>query len=153
MIKRVTSVQELCAVIESFRGTEIVKKCSHFGRPILIDNLILSCLDGLLFAHSLIYVDVSREGGYSALMWWVKDRDERVNVRILSEYIFISKDGKSGWRLFLKSIEDINERQHYNYDVIAMGNSNKNIKLKRILERSGFKQESEVFFKNLSPEP
>mgnify|MGYP003651447832 CR=1 FL=1 len=79
---------------------------------------------------------------------WIKIYDARVNKKTIQEYMWVSDSNAKGYgvKLFKKSLEYI--KNIYKFEVILVGNSEKNPKLEKFYKRNGFKLECDMFYKS-----
>ena len=124
-----------------------MQKCTHFGFDVNLSSINSYFSNPQIFKESFCF-GYFVGGELVSLIIWLKVYDARVNAKIIQEYVWLSNFNAKGYgiKLFKKSLEYI--KNIYKFDVILVGNSEKNPKIEKFYKKNGFKLDSGLFYKS-----
>jgi hypothetical protein len=122
-------------------------KCTHFGCEINRDSVTSYFSNPQRFKECFCFVYFANDELVSYIMW-IKNYDARVNKKIIQEYIWLSNSDAKGYgiKLFKKSLEYI--KNIYKFEIILVGNSEKNPKIEKFYKKNNFKLEGDLFYRS-----
>lgn len=144
-VHRVEFVEDLVKDIKIMQSKS--KEFSHYGFPINWSSLTSYFSNPQRFRDCFIFGYYINNEPVSAV-WWIRVYDARVNKKIIQEYAWLSDRStkRYGVILFKKSLEYI--KNVYKFDVVLLGNSEKNPKIEKFYTKNGFKLEGNLFYKS-----
>ena len=117
----------------------------HYGFPINIESLRSFYSNPASFSQCLVYGYFDNCKNLKSAIWYNKDYDPRVNKKLLTEFLWLSKDPKYSIRLLSESLDHIN--LYYKYDALIMGNVTLSKKLDSFYVKKGFTLDSKSYYK------
>ena len=118
----------------------------HYGFPVNSESLKNYYSNPVLFANCLIYAYFNQKKDLKSFIWFNKGYDPRVNKKVLTQFMWLSKNPKYSIRLLDESLKHIN--LYYKYNVLVMGRLEKySEKLDNFYFKKGFLKDSKNYYK------
>ena len=118
----------------------------HYGFPANLESLKNFYSNPVSFFDCLIYGYFDKKESLKSFIWFNKGYDPRVNKKILTQFMWLSKDPKYSIRLLDESLKHIN--LYYKYNVLVMGRLEKySKKLDNFYFKKGFLKDSKNYYK------
>lgn len=151
MIKRITNPEEFSKVIDDLNELFLTENftASHphlFHNPETIKNCFANKY--LLAWDFFVWANVE-EGKHDAMIAFVNDNNPKFGRRIFSEFLWLSKNPKVGFKLFREAEKFAKEQD---FGVIAMSlvdRTPQSYQLRRLYGMLGFEKDCEVWTKEL----
>ena len=118
----------------------------HYGFPANLESLKNFYSNPIAFSDCLVYGYFDKDNNLKSFIWFNKGYDPRVNKKILTEFMWLSKNSKYSIRLLNEALDHIN--LYYKYDVLVMSRlENSTKKLDNFYFKKGFLKDSISFYK------
>ena len=118
----------------------------HYGFPVNSESLKNYYSNPLSFFDCLIYGYFDKKEILKSFIWFNKGYDPRVNKRLLTQFMWLSKNPKYSIRLLNESLKHIS--LYYKYDVLVVGRLEKySKKLDNFYIKKNFLKDSKNYYK------
>ena len=118
----------------------------HYGFPFNAESMKNFYSNPITFSNCLVYGYFDKDNNLKSSIWFNKGYDPRVNKKILTESMWLSKNPKYSIRLLNEALDHIN--LYYKYDVLVMSRLEKSTKkLDNFYFKKGFLKDSTSFYK------
>jgi hypothetical protein len=98
------------------------------------------------FSDCLVYGYFDKKESLKSVIWFNKGYDPRVNKKLLTQFLWLSKNPKYSIRLLDESLKHIN--LYYKYNVLIMGRLEKHSKkLDNFYIKKNFLKDSKSYYK------
>lgn len=146
MIRRIVTSEDLYNLCESFREFTKTNSINHYSDQKFCVDTIYSAWknENLLINNTIIYAN-EENNIYDSVCWFVVNRDFRVNKTVASNYLWISKNNKNGYKCFRKCLNLINKKKINFTTVGFLDNSPYSNKIENFLLNIGAKLESKNY--------
>lgn len=152
MIKRITNPEEFCELVDQmrhivpeddyFESHALDLKHDHESIKLNLANKHLLAWDFFVWAHK----DGER---YDGCIAFVNDKNIKFNKNIFSEFVWISKNPRIGFKLFKYAVKFAREN---NFDIINMSvleNNPNSKKIESFYKKLGFVKDSTTYITKL----
>jgi len=152
MIKRITNPEEFCELVDQMR--DIVPENDYFESHALNlkhahESIKLNLANKHLLAWDF-FVWANKEGNkFDGCIAFVNDKNIKFDKDIFSEFVWISKNPKIGFKLLKQAVKFAREN---NFEMMTMSVLDKNPdseKIERFYEKLGFLKDSTTYITRL----
>ena len=118
----------------------------HYGFPFNVESMKNFYSNPISFSYWLVYGYFDKKENLKSVIWFNKGYDPRVNKKLLTQFLWLSKGPKYSIRLLDESLKHIN--LYYKYDVLVMGRLEKySKKLDNFYIKKNFLKDSQSYYK------
>lgn len=152
MIKRITNPDEFCDLVDSMRN--LIPKSDIYESHALglthdTESIKLNFANKHLLAWD-IFVWANKENNkYDACIIFIKDKSVKFGLEIFSEYVWISKNPKIGFKLLKEAIKFARENKINFISVSSLSANPKSEKLESFYKKLGFVKDSTTYIARL----
>lgn len=120
----------------------------HYGFSFNVESMENFYSNPIAFSDCLVYGYFDKDNNVKSGIWFNKGYDPRVNKKLLSQFVWLSKDPKYSIRLLSVALDHIS--LYYKYDVLIMGRLERSTKkLDNFYFKKGFLKDSCGFYKSI----
>ena len=152
MIKRITSPSEFKAVVDDIFDLFDYENENH-GHVFLPHNkeYILNALsdESLLAWDFFVWANLNEHNKFDAIIAFVNHKNEKFGEEIFSEYIWLSKNPKVGYKLFATALKFAKEKEFKYVNMNCVMAHPKVEKIVRFYKKMGFVKDSETYIAKL----
>jgi GNAT superfamily N-acetyltransferase len=151
MIKRITNPDEFCQVCDDIYSL-FEEENKQAGHELLLHNLETF---KKAFSHTSIlawdfFVWANHNGNsYDAIICFMHDKNPKFNESIFSEYLWLSKNAKVGYKLFQIAVQFAREKGFKHITMSTVTKHPQHEKLKSFYTKMGFLKDSEIYIAKL----
>jgi len=140
---KIEVIEDLVSITEEMYAK--IGKHTHFGCEVNLYSITSYFSNPQRFKDCFCF-GYFVNGELASYIVWLKTYDARVNKKIIQEYMWVSDPKTKGYgiKLFKKSLECI--KNIYKFEIILVGNSEKNPKIEKFYKKNGFKLETDMFY-------
>ena len=118
----------------------------HYGFNLNVESMKNYYSNPISFSDCLIYGYFDKKKSLKCVIWFNKGYDPRVNKKLLTQFLWLSKNPKYSIRLLDESLKHIN--LYYKYNVLIMGRLEKHSKkLDNFYIKKNFLKDSKSYYK------
>jgi|TARA_R100000081_G_C4800199_1_gene163657 GNAT superfamily N-acetyltransferase len=152
MIKRITNPLEFKTAVNDIFDLFDLEN-SEMGHALLKhdkDHIISAYADKSLLAWDFfVWVNLSEEGKYDGIIAFANHKNEKFGEEIFTEYIWLSKNSMSGFKLLSTAIKFARKKE-FKYIIMSTAVKHpKSEKISRFYERMGFLKDSITYIAKL----
>jgi GNAT superfamily N-acetyltransferase len=143
MIKRITNPLEFKTAVNDIFDLFDLEN-SEMGHALLKHDK-----DHIISAYFFVWVNLSEEGKYDGIIAFANHKNEKFGEEIFTEYIWLSKNNMSGFKLLSTAIKFARKKE-FKYIIMSTAVKHpKSEKISRFYERMGFLKDSITYIAKL----
>tara|TARA_X000001316_G_C921001_1_gene35270 strand:- start:636 stop:1106 length:471 start_codon:yes stop_codon:yes gene_type:complete len=118
----------------------------HYGFTFNVESMKNFYSNPIIFSDCLVYGYFDKKENLKSVIWFNKGYDPRINKKLLTQFLWLSKSPKYSIRLLDESLKHIN--LYYKYNVLVMGRLEKySKKLDNFYIKKNFLKDSKSYYK------
>ena len=148
MIKRITNPDEFCSVVDCMR--ELIPHGDNYESHALglkhdTESIKLNYANKHLLAWDFFVWANKENDKYDACIIFVNDKNIKFGVKIFSEYVWVSKNPKVGFKILKKAIQFARDSKFKYISMSALCNNPNFYKYEKFYNKLGFIKDSSTF--------
>lgn len=136
--------------IFSLFGEENIEEAHQCGLLHDKASIVRNLSHPSLLQHDVfVWANKNKEGRYDAVVIFLNDKNVKFNKYIFSEFIWLSKNPKVGFKLLKKAISFAREKKFEYISINSVENSKNSERNERFYKKIGFLKDSTTFISKL----
>ena len=151
MIKRILDPEDFESLITDM-SVLFKEENTNSGHMLLEHNkeTIINCFGNKHILAWDMFVWANHNGlNYDAIIMFFNDKNPKFNERIFSEYLWLSKNPKAGFKLFKEAVSYARKNKYKYMTMNTVTKHPKSPKLIKFYEKMGFIRDTETFITQL----